>query len=62
MPPFVRSTAFWQAFAYVAAALIAYLTPYKLEAGTLLALFLAILKVFKIQPELRAKGLLPPSK
>ena len=58
MPPFVYSLAFWQAFAYVVAALVAYFTPYKLEAGILLALILAVLKMFGIVPELRAKGLL----
>ena len=58
MPPFVYSLAFWQAFAYVVAALVAYFTPYKLEAGILLALILAVLKMFDIVPELRAKGLL----
>ena len=58
MPPFVYSLAFWQAFAYVVAALVAYFTPYKLEAGILLALILAVLKMFGIVPELRARGLL----
>jgi hypothetical protein len=58
MPPFVYSLAFWQALAYVAAALVAYFTPYKLEAGTLLVLILAVLKMFQIVPELRARGLM----
>jgi len=57
MPPFVYSLAFWQALAYVVAALVAWFTPYKLEAGVLLVLVLAILKIFGIVPELRAKGL-----
>ena len=56
MPPFVYSLAFWQALVYVVAALVAYFTPYKLEAGILLALILAVLKMFGIVPELRAKG------
>ena len=57
MPPFVYSLAFWQALAYVIAALVAYFTDYKLEAGVLLALILAVLKIINIVPELRAKGL-----
>ena len=56
-PPFFYSLAFWQALAYVIAALVAYFTPYKLEAGALLAAVLAILKFFQITPELKAKGL-----
>ena len=58
MPPFVYSLAFWQALAYVVAALFAAFTPYKLEAGVLLAVVLAVLKLFQIVPELKAKGLL----
>jgi len=57
LPPFVYSLAFWQALAYVVAALVAYFTNYKLEAGVLLALVLAFLKALNITPELRAKGL-----
>ena len=57
MPPFVYSLAFWQALAYVVSALVAYFTPYKLEAGVLLVLILAVLKMFQIVPELRARGL-----
>ena len=56
MPPFVYSLAFWQALAYVIAALVAYFTPYQLEAGVLLALILAVLKMIQVVPELRAKG------
>lgn len=56
MPPFVYSLAFWQALAYVVAALVAWYTPYKLEAGVVLAVVLAVLKLFNIAPELRAKG------
>jgi len=58
MPPFVYSLAFWQALAYVVAALAAWFTPYKLEAGVLLAVVLAVLKMFNIVPELKARGLL----
>jgi len=57
MPPFVHSLAFWQALAYVIAALVAWFTPYKLETGVLLTLVLAALKLFDIVPELIAKGL-----
>jgi len=56
LPPIVYSLAFWQAMAYVIAALVATFTSYKLEAGVLLAAVLAILKFFQITPELRAKG------
>jgi hypothetical protein len=55
LPPFVYVLAFWQALAYVIAALVAWLTPYKLEAGVLLVLVLAILKMFNIVPEVRAR-------
>ena len=57
MPPFVYSLAFWQSLAYVVAALVAWYTQYGLEAGVLLAVVLAVLKLFNIVPELRAKGL-----
>ena len=56
MIPFYKSIAFWTALAYVVAALTAYFTAYKLEAGVLLALILAVLKMINIVPELRAKG------
>lgn len=56
LPPFVYSLAFWQALAYVVAALVAWYTPYKLEAAVVLAVVLAVLKLFNIVPELRAKG------
>jgi len=57
MPPFLNSLAFWQALTYVVAAVVAYYTDYKLEAGVLLALVLAALKIIGIVPELRARGL-----
>ncbi len=57
LPPFIYSLAFWQSLAYVVAALVAWFTPYKLEAGTLLLVVLAVLKMLGIVPELRAKGL-----
>jgi len=53
LPPFFYTLAFWQSLAYVIAALVAYFTPYKLEAGVLLVLILAILKVFDITPQIR---------
>lgn len=58
LPPFVYSLAFWQALSYVVAALVAYFTSYKLEAGVLLAVILAALKLIQVVPELRAKGYL----
>lgn len=54
IPPFVYSLAFWQALAYVITAIVAYFTPYKLEAGILLTLILAVLKMFDIQPQIKA--------
>ena len=53
LPPFVYTLAFWQALCYVIAALVAYFTPYKLEAGVLLAVLLAVLKLFQIEPQIR---------
>jgi len=53
LPPFVYSLAFWQALAYVIAALTAAFTSYKLEAGILLTLTLAVLKMFDIAPQIR---------
>jgi len=53
LPPFVYTIAFWQSLCYVIAALVAYFTPYKLEAGVLLVLILALLKVFDIEPQIR---------
>jgi len=57
LPPFVYSLAFWQSLTYVIAALVAAFTPYKLEAGILLALVLAALKLFDIAPQIRAAKL-----
>ncbi len=57
LPPFVFSIAFWQALCYVIAALVAAFTSYKLEAGVLLAVALAILKLFDIAPQIRAHRL-----
>lgn len=56
LPPFVYSLAFWQSLSYVVAALVAYFTPYKLEAGVLLAVILAALKLIQVVPQLQAKG------
>jgi hypothetical protein len=58
MPPFIKSLAFWKALAYVIAALVLYFAPqYALTDGILLGLFLAVLQMFGIVPELRARGL-----
>lgn len=54
MPPFIYSLAFWKALAYVAAALVAYFTDYKLEAGVLLVLIQAVLQMFDIVPQIKA--------
>lgn len=56
LPPFVYSLEFWKSLAYVAAALVAWFTPYKVEAGVLLVAVLGILRLFNVVPELRAKG------
>lgn len=58
MPPFVKSLAFWKAFSLIVATLVAYYTPYKLEAAILETLIYAILNLFGIVPELRSKGLM----
>lgn len=53
----IRSLSFLQALAYVIAAAVAAFTSYKLEAAVVLGLFLAVLKLFQIVPELAARGL-----
>jgi hypothetical protein len=42
--------------AYVVAALVAYFTPYQLEAGVLLAVVLAFLKLFQINPQIKQRS------
>ena len=56
LPPFVYSLAFWQSLAYVVAVLVVAFTDYELGAAVALGLVLAVLKMFDIVPELRAKG------
>ena len=56
LPPFVYSLKFWESLAYVIAALVAAFTEYKLEAAVLLTLFLAVLRMLGVVPELRARG------
>ena len=59
MPIFVKSLAFWQAFSIVVAALVAQFLPqFAFEAAKLEAVILAVLFLFGVQPELRARGLL----
>lgn len=58
LPPFVYSLKFWEALTYVVAVLLYTYTSYKVEAGVLLALVLAALRLLGVVPELRAKGLL----
>lgn len=57
MIPWYKSIKFWQSLSLVVASLVAYYTPYKLEAGVLETLILAALNLFGITPELRARGL-----
>lgn len=56
----IKSLAFLQALAYVIAAGVAAFTDYKLEAAVVLGLFLAVLKMFQITPELKTRGLWHP--
>ena len=64
LPPFVFAKAFWEAFSLLVAGILGLLvffgiipSDYGLPVGTVLALILSILRFFKIDPELRAKGL-----
>ena len=54
---FIKSLAFWEALCLVLAALVAAFTDYKLEAAVLLGVILSVLRLFKIVPELRQRGL-----
>lgn len=56
LPPFVYSLAFWKAVSLIVATLVAYLTPYKLEAAMVEAVVLAVLQLLGVTPELRARG------
>jgi len=64
LPPFVYSKAFWESASYFVAGVLALLVyfgvlpaDYGLTAGAVLAIVLSVLRFFKIEPELRAKGL-----
>ena len=57
LPPFFYSLAFWEAVALVVATAVATFTDYKLEAAVVLGVILAVLKLFGVNPELRARGL-----
>ena len=60
LPPLkflLRSLAFWKAVAYVVAALLFLLRPdAAIHEAAILAAILAVLKLFDINPELRARG------
>jgi len=58
MPNFVKSLAFWKAVSLVVAVLVAAFSDYKLEAAMVEALVLAVLQLFGVNPELRARGIL----
>jgi len=59
LPPFVYSAAFWKALSLIVAALVAYFFPeYALTAAMVEAVVYAILNLFGITPELRARGLM----
>jgi len=57
MPDFVKSLAFWKAVSLIVAALVVAFSDYKLEAALVETLILAVLQLFGINPELRARGL-----
>jgi hypothetical protein len=64
LPPFVFAKAFWEAVSYIAAGIVALLVffnvippDYGLPAGAILTFILAVLRFFKINPELIDKGL-----
>lgn len=62
LPPFVFAKAFWEALSFAVSGVLALLVffqvipaQYGLSAGALLLIFLAVLKFFGINPELKAK-------
>jgi hypothetical protein len=64
LPPFVFALAFWEGMSLVIAGVAALLVffgvipaDYALGAGGFLGIILSILRFFKVNPELRAKGL-----
>lgn len=59
MPPFVKSLAFWKAISLLVATLVVYFFPqYTLSAAMVEAVIYAVLQLFGVTPELRARGLL----
>jgi hypothetical protein len=59
MIPWYKSLAFWKAATLVVAVLLVQFGVVDvLDAGKLLAMVLAVLELFNITPELRAKGLI----
>lgn len=66
LPPFFYAKAFWTALSYAIAGVLGLLAyfgvidpTWALSGAAILAWFLAILELFGVVPELRAKGLLP---
>jgi len=57
LPAFVRSLEFWKAVSFIITALVVQFTDYKLEVAVLEGFFLAVLSLFGVTPELRARGL-----
>lgn len=65
LPPFVYAKAFWNGVSLIVAGALALLVyfgvlpaEYAFPAGAIYAFLLAVLQFFKINPELRAKGLI----
>jgi len=59
LPPFVYSAAFWKATSLIVATLVAYFFPeYALTAAMVEAVVYAVLNLFGVTPELRARGLM----
>lgn len=65
LPPFVKAIAFWNAVSWIVAGVMGLLvffgvlpTTYAWTAAAVLSGIQAVLKVFGIVPELRARGLL----
>ena len=64
LPDFVKSLAFWKALAFATAGILALLVYFQVVPGTyavpaevILAWILALLQIFGIEPELRAKAM-----
>ena len=59
LPPFVYSLKFWEAFSVIVAVAVVQLGYADVvDTAKVLAVVLAILQFFKINPELRARGLI----